>query len=543
MPRKAGKLTLIIFLLLISSCNNKLKESSSSSSSSSISSISSESSSSSTISNSSLTQVSTIPIIEGVKDLTINYGDAFNPLAGVKAKSIFGQDITSKLVVEGLDKLTITNGKVYSLGNYVLRYYLEDNNLQAQEYMILSVNYNDDLTSIVKNGDFKHDSILWEFNNAESSVTDSKLVIKSVNSEKLVNVYQNNLKLQGNKVYTVSFVAQASKELELQVDLFSGNTNIKPGFDTKFSVKTTSNVYSFSFITSNMDIDNGMIKFTSLILNNESIALSSISIIKENVISDIVAPTISGTKDWHVLLGTKINPLTGVTAFDDVDGNITYKLNYEIPYGAIIGSNLVTFTQVGSFPIIYRVSDEAGNKAEVMRTITVTEGVEPNVNLLVNGDFSGPISLNYVDNNEGSEATFEIIDNTLVVSMISLPSKVTSPFPRVIFGKVINTSFTEGLVFEQNATYDLKFRLKAGVNRSFVVQIGELYASDPWINRFTEEIVVNATTEYTEFTYTFTMKQATNANGMISFCFGVTNRPDAVATTFYLQNVSLIKKG
>jgi len=77
---------------------------------------------------------------------------------------------------------------------------------------------------------------------------------------------------------------------------------------------------------------------------------------------DIVKPTIILPKNNEIPLGTDFNPLDGVTASDDRDGDLTYKI--------VISGNVDT-TKEGEYTITYTVTDKAGNTEVVSRTITV----------------------------------------------------------------------------------------------------------------------------------------------------------------------------
>lgn len=77
---------------------------------------------------------------------------------------------------------------------------------------------------------------------------------------------------------------------------------------------------------------------------------------------DIVKPTITLPKNNEIPLGTEFNPLDGVTASDDRDGDLTSK---------IVVSGTVDTSKEGEYTITYTVTDKAGNTEVVTRTITV----------------------------------------------------------------------------------------------------------------------------------------------------------------------------
>lgn len=83
-----------------------------------------------------------------------------------------------------------------------------------------------------------------------------------------------------------------------------------------------------------------------------------------SIANDTTPPSISGVTDRTINVGDVFDPLAGVTATDDVDGDLTSKIQV---------NGHVDNQTVGSYELIYMVSDVAGNKAEAKRTITVID--------------------------------------------------------------------------------------------------------------------------------------------------------------------------
>ena len=77
---------------------------------------------------------------------------------------------------------------------------------------------------------------------------------------------------------------------------------------------------------------------------------------------DNVAPVIKGADDVTILVGAKFDPRAGVTAFDDVDGDVTTRIS---------GYGRLDVNTPGTYTFTYRVSDKAGNITTVVRTVTV----------------------------------------------------------------------------------------------------------------------------------------------------------------------------
>lgn len=101
--------------------------------------------------------------------------------------------------------------------------------------------------------------------------------------------------------------------------------------------------------------------------------ISTFTLVSCLEIPDTVDPMITGTHDFTLPVdSTKPNWLEGVTATDDVDGEISVEVN----------DILVDLTSVGSYDLYYKAVDKAGNECLV---IVVVEVVENETNYLVQG--------------------------------------------------------------------------------------------------------------------------------------------------------------
>ena len=78
--------------------------------------------------------------------------------------------------------------------------------------------------------------------------------------------------------------------------------------------------------------------------------------------ADVVAPVLTVPADSSIATGAAFNPLTGVTAVDLVDGEITSKVTV---------AGTVDTTTAGVYTLTYSVSDAAGNVSTATRTVTV----------------------------------------------------------------------------------------------------------------------------------------------------------------------------
>ena len=243
---------------------------------------------------------------------------------------------------------------------------------------------------------------------------------------------------------------------------------------------------------------------------------------------DKTPPTISGLDNISIYYGEEFDPLRGVTATDDFDGDITEQ---------IIVIEEVDVFELGMYFLKYTVSDLAGNTVEEIRYITVIYNVLEDEKNLINGDFSyGLFSwIVYIVQN-GGNGIFTEVDGELVVEIISINDGIKWE-PRI---------HNEGIYFEQGKTYQVSFDAKSDLPRSIKMHIGELFNGAPYFQYFmgNGQTIYDLSTVYQTFTTTFIMTDDSNLNGAILFEFGdvegnigTTN----LITTVYIDNVIIIE--
>ncbi|WP_462405902.1 immunoglobulin-like domain-containing protein [Gracilibacillus sp. Marseille-QA3620] len=131
---------------------------------------------------------------------------------------------------------------------------------------------------------------------------------------------------------------------------------------------------------------------------------------------DTTKPKITGATNNTVYKGYSFNPKTGVTASDNVDGNITSKIKI---------SGKVNVNEVGIYKLKYSVEDKTKNETTVTRTITVKKDTtKPKITGASN------ITINYgtsFDPKKGVKATDNLdgtITNWIKITGTVNPNKV-----------------------------------------------------------------------------------------------------------------------
>ena len=82
-----------------------------------------------------------------------------------------------------------------------------------------------------------------------------------------------------------------------------------------------------------------------------------------DLIADLEPPVITGAEDKTVFVGSSIAYRAGVSAYDDVDGEVSFTVD----------SSAVNIYVSGEYEVIYSAVDSAGNTASVTVTISVIE--------------------------------------------------------------------------------------------------------------------------------------------------------------------------
>ncbi len=89
--------------------------------------------------------------------------------------------------------------------------------------------------------------------------------------------------------------------------------------------------------------------------------------------ADEVAPEISGVRaSLTATVNESINLLEGVSAVDDVDGDITANIQITVMPELAVTDGVITPTETGTYEIAYKITDAAGNEGAMYAELTVT---------------------------------------------------------------------------------------------------------------------------------------------------------------------------
>ena len=239
----------------------------------------------------------------------------------------------------------------------------------------------------------------------------------------------------------------------------------------------------------------------------------------ETPVLDTIAPIFFGVVDVVLNIGDSFDPLQGITAIDDIDGNITSR---------IVVTGAFNLNVAGIYQLTYSVSDSAGNTATMTRQVIIREKPQSEL-FITNGDFSEPLSGTWTHwAGEGGSSTVQIIDGVLHYVITATGNQWWS-----------NQFSQPNLTIPQGKGFILEFDAKADSPRAMVVKLENVVYFG-----YIDE-AVQLTTEWQTFRLEFFMTDPTITNGKLIFGGGTTigyTGESGALTTIYIDNVKFIEK-
>ncbi|KPI48932.1 immunoglobulin-like domain-containing protein [Clostridioides difficile] len=308
-------------------------------------------------------------------DLKIPRGSSFDPMQGVRSIDNIDGDVTELVTVEGEVNVNV-------IGQYTLKYSAPDKsgNVTTINRTITVV---DTGAPIISGADDKTINLLEELDlragvtamdDIDGDLTDSIVVDGTVD---------NAIPGENNIVYTVE---DKSKNKSVVNRIITVVDNIAP---ILFGVEDCTVEYGSTFdskagVTANDNIDGdltskivieGVINTSILgeqiltykvtdVANNEASAIRKVTVV------DTVKPVFSGIDDLTLNLNENFDALEGVTAVDEVDGDLTDLITVE-------GGDLVDTSVVKEYQVTYKVSDKSSNETIAVRLVSVIDNIPP----------------------------------------------------------------------------------------------------------------------------------------------------------------------
>ena len=370
--------------------------------------------------------INEVPVISGAKDITIKVGDIFDVMSGVTATDKEDGDITKKIKVTGeVDtskagtyKLvySVEDSKGAKTSTTVTITVLEDESQKPGKPEVkpeIPESVSDLIDSNIMevlSGDGKSETplvtslnkiTLNELNEFLEKLKNSKPIIEKVYTDGDETVFK--IKLNANKqtpkLFRALFRSSEDVYMELRVkneynDLIerlnefkeeitikdintlpvinASNITIKVGdtFDPMSGVtasdKEDGDLTKNIKVTGTVDTSKaGEYKLTYSVTDKDNATVSIvriIAVVEENTNPIINNIPVINLSDLVIKIGTDFDPMTGVTATDIEDGNLTKDVKV---------TGTVDTSKAGEYKLTYSVTDSQGATVSVERTITV----------------------------------------------------------------------------------------------------------------------------------------------------------------------------
>ncbi len=456
-------------------------------------------------------------------------GDSFDPAAYAEVAEGY------TLEVKGTE-LFLADGAAAAIGNFQLEYSaVKDGSTAAYRYCIVSVTDPDE--TVVKDSSFTSSS-LWQ---AEGNVAFGGGVTLSDGG----SVTQTRLSLvSGN--YSLQVVTDGAVTVDIITDSFAIHKEFSSSGSSLFHVSEAT--------------DSAVIVITA----SENAKVSRASIDRANLTGDSTPPVIYGLVDRLITPDMEVDLLKDVSAVDDISGYVTSTITVSVPEGVTYDSGKAAFEGEGEYTVTYTAHDDEYNTVTASRTIHVANSFPQGLKLLAD-DFEYSQLANVYYDAYGASCVVGIFEEAdgnhcLALTVESIPTDSHQPFPRLIFGNLVNFVYDHTLILEEGCEYALSYRIKidqSGKTYRYQADIGEVLEADPWVTYFTAGIYEPgsywgygdryATDEWTAVTETFKMEYDTNSMASIIMGFGsgatggVNGGTAELPVTVYIDDIILEK--
>ena len=338
--------------------------------------------------------------IAGATDVTVPFNESFNLRTGVTATGNNGMNYTSNITFSSTSTAVNTSTgdlDTTKTGVHAVRYQVSVAGVVAQQWRNITVGQPESTGGMLVNPDFSLGTAGWDGGLPLYQADGGTITLSTVAGELKAEVVagsnpftprfgQENIPFVFGKTYRVSFDARAlaAKIIQVQVgQLYSAapwfGDFLAVANTQYFNLTTTMETYTFTFVhnINSTDLTGSLLFALGNVTGNKvnTTIFFDNMVVEETVLgADTTAPVISGapaTKE--VMINSVFNPLTGVTAFDSVDGNVTSDIVVEILNSASQVVSAVNTSALGTFTVNYSVEDAAGNEATATTVITIVD--------------------------------------------------------------------------------------------------------------------------------------------------------------------------
>ncbi|UFI00496.1 immunoglobulin-like domain-containing protein [Bacillus toyonensis] len=311
-------------------------------------------------------------------------GDSFDPMKDVWAKDKNGKDITSKITYTGDEKVDLTK-----MGDYELTFTVSDdegNTVVQKQRVVVTYKNVDNTAPIIF---IKRDEITLNIGDSFNPMEG----VKGSDSEEgdLTHkiTYDNGLDTSKPGTYYITYYlmdSQGKMDLKTRTIIVKDQSPVITApdefiitegeqFDPMVGVKATdpedgdiTSKVEYEYYTGSVNKP-GTYKVYYKVSDSFGNTVNTVAtlIVREKVTETDEAPELKVPTVTTITEGDKFNPMTGVSAIDTEDGDITSKVTVD-------GS--VDASKPGTYELTYTVSDSKGHTVTAKQTVTVKQKVE-----------------------------------------------------------------------------------------------------------------------------------------------------------------------
>ncbi|PLS24038.1 immunoglobulin-like domain-containing protein [Bifidobacterium imperatoris] len=417
-----------------------------------------------------LTKDTTAPVISGADNTAVDFGATFDPKAGVTATDDVSGDLTDSIVVTGAVNTTVA-------GQYTLTYTVSDKaGNKAEAERVITVSEKPDTTkpvfagvedaSVKVGGTFDPKAGVTASDDKDGDLTASIVVTGTVDTNTVgdytltyaVSDKAGNTATVVRKVsVTASDTAALQKAVNAAADLQESDYAADGWAEFAAARKNAQDVLANKNATQSQ-VDKATARLTAA-----QKALKKL---------DKTKPVIKGADDVTIAVGDTFDPKAGVTASDDVDGDLT---------DAIVVSGSVDVTKDGVYELTYTVSDKSGNKTTVTRKITVKPSADAlkqaveDAGKLNENDYTADSWKTFADALAKAQAVLKKSDatqaeiNDALKALNDAQSKLVKDVTKPEFAGVEDTEVAFGAAFDAKAGVTAKDDVSGDLTAKIVV--------------------------------------------------------------------------
>ncbi|MPQ43054.1 immunoglobulin-like domain-containing protein [Clostridium tarantellae] len=343
------------------------------------------------------------PILSGLDNLVLRIGDEFNPLKGVVAKDEEEGDITSKIQISGQVNTNVTSryNLVYSVTDSIGNTTIGTRTVRVIPSKRPSIIGADNVT--IKTGEYFNPlkGVIakdWENKDLTNKIKLTGEVVEEISGK--YNLVYSVEDEEGNHIIATRTVIVKSNDKPHIIGVDNIIISTGDNFDPRVGVVATDK--EDLDLTSKIEISGeansavpGIYNIIYSVIDkdgNKTTVLRNITVRSKN------KPVIVGVDDISIKTGDNFDPLLGVMAHDEEDGNLNKSINI---------SGVVNNKIANNYNLVYSVVDSDGNQYSITRRVIVRTNDKPIINgteditIKTNEDFNTMLGIMAVDKEDG----------------------------------------------------------------------------------------------------------------------------------------------